>query len=202
MVRVWMNHRWLFLSPCPGVTGKPGWDCHLLSPRWQRAGTVMRTGRGNRRIESGLPCGFLRETVSICSSGPNLTVNRFHYFLLYSTVCDLSMHLEHSLSLSKYRTSPHLHSVCVQHFMHWNIMNWLFMAVWNPEKCLFCFFFLAWGEVRCIQFFWQYIVTFIWNSTPSYWVASKVRGSILLSCPGSLRVFVCQVYGEFPNGSG
>lgn len=140
MVRVWMNHRWLFLSPCLGVTGKPGWDCHLLSPRWQRAGTVKRTGRG-KRIESGLPCGFLRETVSICSSGPNLTVNRFHYFLLYSTVCDLSMHLEHSLFLSKYRTFTFAFSVCttLHALKHHELIVFGIVGPWKEFFFLFCF---------------------------------------------------------------
>lgn len=82
--RVWVNHRWLFLSPCLGATGKAGCGCPLSS-WWQRAGTVKTTERG-KTMEPSRPCRFLRGAISICPSGPNLTLNTFQYFLLYSFV--------------------------------------------------------------------------------------------------------------------
>lgn len=132
----------IFLSLCPGVTGKPGWDCHLLSPRWQRAGTVKRTGREKRRIESGLPCGLLRETVSICSSGPNLMVNRFHFYI--SLYVDLSMHQGYIFCFffPEYRISPRL--VCItlyQYLIHSCTELSQIGCVWQGETHKSVFFF-------------------------------------------------------------
>lgn len=144
MARVWVNHRWLFLCPCSGPTGEPGCNYHLFSPRWQRAGTVKKTGRQKKgRIESGLPCGFLWETVSICWSGPNLTrlFTIFFYTLLYE---DLSMHAPRIQPVfsSQYRISPHLHSLCAQHFADNSFTDALkdyYVSVCDRDEC-FCSF--------------------------------------------------------------
>lgn len=75
-----------------------------LSPPWGKrkarltATSPARSGKelapSRRRGEEregwsvAFPAGLLGETVSICSSGPSLTVRSFHHFLSHSTVCE------------------------------------------------------------------------------------------------------------------
>lgn len=146
-----------------------------------RGGKELALSREQGKERGGwslaFPVRFLGETVSICSSGPNLTVNSFHYFLLHSTVCkyEYAPGIQPVFLLTGYRIVSHLHIVCVQHLAittftyALNIRN---LAVWG--------FFLF---LKHIQFFWQYIVTFTWSSIPSCPLACKVRGSIPLFLP-------------------
>lgn len=110
MARVWENHRWLFLFPCSGLTGKPGWDCHLLSLWWQRAGTVKRTGRQKKGEDRVWPS--LRVLWRNClhlliwAKSDSKQIWLFSFMLSYMWMWVYLF----------YRISPHLHSVCVQHF--------------------------------------------------------------------------------------
>ena len=111
--RVGVNHRWLFLSLSFSLPWGDRKKNRLRLPPPQahggeRAGTVKRTGRGKKRIESGLPCGFLRETVSICSSGPNLTVNTFHCFL-FPILLYVNLHMHQGIQ------STFAFNVCTVH---------------------------------------------------------------------------------------